>query len=196
MPTLERLDVVIGADAAPLRKELQTVEKELGGLEGLAGNFASSITGALESAVVSGRDLSDVLRRLALDLSRSAFRSALQPLEASIGSGFSGAAGGLSRIFSNLFSGLTAFADGGVIGAPTMFPLGGGRLGLAGEAGPEAVLPLSRGADGRLGVAMQGSAAPQITFNVTAQDVDSFRRSQGQIEAMLSRAVARGQRNL
>jgi phage-related minor tail protein len=70
-------------------------------------------------------------------------------------------------------------------------------MGIAGEAGPEAILPLSRGADGRLGVKAEGRGAPvNITFNVTSPDADSFRRSEGQIAAMLSRAVSRGQRNL
>ena len=38
------------------------------------------------------------------------------------------------------------FAAGGVIGTPTYFPLTQGGVGLAGEAGPEAILPLARGA--------------------------------------------------
>ncbi len=76
------------------------------------------------------------------------------------------------------------------------FPLGG-RRGLAGEAGPEAILPLARGRDGRLGVRAGGGAqALNVTFNVTTQDAQSFRRSEGQIAAMLSRVVGRGQRNL
>ena len=45
---------------------------------------------------------------------------------------------------------LPAFADGGIIDGPSL-------IGLAGEAGPEAVLPLSRGADGRLGVSVTGA---------------------------------------
>jgi lambda family phage tail tape measure protein len=48
-------------------------------------------------------------------------------------------------------TGLAAFARGGVVFGPTVFPFAGG-IGLMGEAGPEAVLPLKRGADGRLGV--------------------------------------------
>ena len=57
-------------------------------------------------------------------------------------------------------------------------------------------LPLKRGSDGRLGVSAQADAALSITFNVTAADADSFVRSESQIAAMLSRAVAQGQRNL
>lgn len=53
-------------------------------------------------------------------------------------------------------SGLMAFARGGVVDRPTMFGFGGGRLGVMGEAGAEAILPLKRGAGGRLGVELTG----------------------------------------
>lgn len=88
------------------------------------------------------------------------------------------------------------FAHGGVLSAPAVFPVAGGRLGVAGEAGPEAILPLSRTGDGRLGVRAQGGGAVSITFNVTTPNAESFRRSESQIAAMLNRAVARGERNL
>ncbi|HUF88330.1 MAG TPA: hypothetical protein VMM59_13195, partial [Thermohalobaculum sp.] len=47
------------------------------------------------------------------------------------------------------------FARGGVVTRPTMFPMANG-LGLMGEAGPEAVMPLKRGPGGRLGVEASG----------------------------------------
>ena len=53
-------------------------------------------------------------------------------------------------------SGIQAYADGGVVNSPTMFKHGGG-LGVMGEAGPEAIMPLKRGANGKLGVQMEGS---------------------------------------
>ena len=52
-------------------------------------------------------------------------------------------------------SGIQAYADGGVVNSPTMFKHGGG-LGVMGEAGPEAIMPLSRGSNGKLGVQMEG----------------------------------------
>ena len=48
-----------------------------------------------------------------------------------------------------------ALADGGVLTGPTPFAFAGG-LGVAGEAGFEAVMPLRRGRDGKLGVASSG----------------------------------------
>jgi phage-related minor tail protein len=70
------------------------------------------------------------------------------------------------------------------------------RIGVAGERGAEAILPLARGRDGRLGVRAGGTPSMSITFNVTTPDADSFRRSETQIAALLARAVAHGHRNL
>ena len=54
----------------------------------------------------------------------------------------------------NVFDGgqVQAFRHGGIINGPTLFPLG-----LAGEAGPEAILPLARGPNGQLGVQTSGA---------------------------------------
>ena len=88
------------------------------------------------------------------------------------------------------------FAKGGVVGAPTYFPLGRG-LGFMGEQGAEAVMPLARGPDGRLGVRGGGGGRPvSVTVNVTTPDAESFRRSEAQVSAALARAVARGQRGM
>jgi phage-related minor tail protein len=117
---------------------------------------------------------------------------------------------GLGNMLNGLFSGSfgfakdaafqqglpVPFAQGGVISSPISFPLANGRLGIAGERGAEAILPLSRGPDGRLGIAARGAGGPMVTINVTTPDAESFRRSETQVAAMLARAVSLGQRNL
>ena len=65
-----------------------------------------------------------------------------------------------------------------------------------GEAGPEAILPLARGADGRLGVRGGGGRTVNVTMNITTPDAAGFQRSQTQIAAEMSRAIQRGGRNL
>ena len=86
------------------------------------------------------------------------------------------------------------FARGGVISGATTFPMRGGT-GLMGEAGPEAIMPLARGPDGRLGVRTQGGGGAHVTMNISTPDVAGFERSQGQIAARLSRALGQGNRN-
>ena len=51
---------------------------------------------------------------------------------------------------------IVPYKKGGVVGAPTMFRYGGSKLGIMGEAGPEAIMPLKRGPSGKLGVEMHG----------------------------------------
>jgi phage-related minor tail protein len=66
-----------------------------------------------------------------------------------------------------------------------------------GEAGPEAVMPLTRGPDGKLGIRSQGGGSAPITvvMNISTPDAQSFRKSQSQVAAEMNRALSRGQRN-
>ena len=68
-------------------------------------------------------------------------------------------------------NGIVPFAMGGLVDRPTLFKFangGAGRLGLMGEAGPEAIMPLRRLPSGRLGVeAAGGNNSAPITVNVS-----------------------------
>jgi lambda family phage tail tape measure protein len=70
-------------------------------------------------------------------------------------------------------TGVTGFAKGGIVNKATMFTFadgGSGRFGLAGEAGPEAIMPLRRGRDGRLGVQAAGGGVKVGEINITVQN--------------------------
>lgn len=168
----------------PLTRATESLRDNLGDLEGLAQRFGTRLTTAFATAATQGQKLSGVMKSLALSLAQTALTQGLRPLGSLLGSGLSQIVGA-GRV--------TAFANGGIVNAPTLFPLGGGT-GLMGEAGPEAVMPLARGPDGRLGV--RGGGGVQVTVNIQTQDAQSFQRSQSQVAAMMARAVARGQRNL
>jgi tape measure domain-containing protein len=74
-------------------------------------------------------------------------------------SGFSGQFAGMAAKGAYFSNGVAAFANGGIVGSPTMFRFANGgttQTGLMGEAGPEAIMPLSRGAGGKLGVNASG----------------------------------------
>ena len=55
-------------------------------------------------------------------------------------------------------------------------------------------MPLTRGADGRLGVTASGGRSVNVVMNIQTPDAESFRRSQGQIAAQVNRVLGRGRR--
>jgi len=184
-------------DALSGAEELREV---LDDLEARSRSFGSAITTALKGAVIDGDSLIEVLQNIAYRFSSISLDVGLKPLETSIGSMVSGASNMLSGALGFSHGGVPgrvqAFATGGVVSQPTYFPMAGGT-GLMGEAGSEAIMPLKRGPDGRLGVAAgEGGAPVQVIFNVNATDAQSFRKSEGQINAMLTRAVGRGRRGV
>lgn len=188
------------SSGAELSGTFDTVEEKTGRLALSANSFASAMTHAFTQATTGGKQFDDVLKSLALRLSSLALQQALKPLVKSIGASAGGAFSdvGASGPF-NFFGagGIKPFATGGVIAAPSYFPLSNGGVGLAGEAGPEAIMPLVRGSDGRLGVAFNGAAAaPHVTVNIATPDAASFRRSEAYITGQIARAVMRAQRNL
>jgi lambda family phage tail tape measure protein len=188
----ETIEIGIHADTAPFVSALENLER-------LSQSFGTQLTGALRSATVSGKGLDDILRRIGVNLAGMALSQGLKPLQSLTGSLFSGLLGNLAGALPFAKGGVPGhvvpFASGGVVSAPTYFPMGR-SLGLMGEAGPEAILPLQRGADGRLGVAAGGGGGVHVVFNVTATDAASFRKSEAQITGMLARATSRGMRSL
>jgi phage-related minor tail protein len=167
-----------------------------------AGGFARAMTQAFSTSITGGKQFDDVLKTLALRISSLAVTAAFKPLAAGLTSGIASLFSGLTSSASAAVSGqnhalggIKPFASGGVIGTPTYFPMMNGGVGLAGEAGPEAIMPLVRGPDGRLGVSGSGGGN-SITVQIATPDVDSFRRSESYVTGQIARAVARGQRSL
>ena len=174
-----------------------SLSRELSDLTRLGENFGSAMSGAFLTAAADGRKLSGVVRSLMQSLSSRALAQALRPLSDAAGNLIGGALGAvLANAKGNVVGGgrVRAFATGGIVTGPTLFPLDSG-LGLMGENGAEAILPLARSSDGKLGVRAGGGSPVSITMNVSTPDAESFRRSEQQIAAALARAVERGQRN-
>jgi len=156
---------------------------------------------AFDGVVFDGMKLSDALETIARSMIQTTYSAAIKPVTDHVG-------GMLGSGISSLVEGLLPFADGaafsqgrvmpfangGVVSGPVSFPMRGGT-GLMGEAGPEAILPLARGADGRLGVRGAGGGGVNVVMNVTTPDVQGFARSKGQIAAQMGRALSRGNRN-
>jgi len=183
------LDAAVGSVTAPM-EDAQRRTKDLGFS---ATAFANAMTRAFAQASAGGKQFDDVLRSVALRLSRMALTQAFKPFAQA-------GAEGLQTVFAGMTGGMpaiTPFASGGVIGTPGYFPLMTGGIGLAGEAGPEAIMPLARGPGGRLGVAASGEGrTASISVHIATPDVSGFRRSEAYIAGQVARAVARGQRGL
>jgi len=150
-------------DAETYARAIKLIEEKYKGA-GDSAKFFESLQDDLKNgfldAIVAGESLSDVFQNLAQSIAKAALEAAL------FGSGpFAAGSGGL---LSSIFGGgggapIKWFADGGVVNRTTAFGLSGGGVGVMGEAGPEAILPLVRASGGALGVRAVGggSDAPQ-----------------------------------
>ena len=133
----------------------------LNGLKSLEDGLLDVLNGT--KSVAAG--FRDMALSIINDLIQIAIRAAIiKPLTAALGIG-TFADGGMFE------GGIQKFANGGVVSRPTFFPMARG-MGLMGEAGPEAIMPLKRGADGRLGVQASGAGGGDIqnvTVNVSVE---------------------------
>ncbi len=114
----------------------------------------------------------------------------------SVGSNSLGGGAAVPNAKGNAFgdSGIMPFARGGIVSSPTLFAFGkgGANLGIMGEAGEEAILPLKRGPDGSLGVQAGGAGGGGVV-NQTTVNVQNDYKLEGAIgvEAIM-RAIQQG----
>lgn len=167
--------------------------------------LSSGISGGLRKAfdglIFDGMKLSDALKTVAKTMVDTIYSIAMKPVTGALGGLLAQGVAGLMGSGMPFANGgafaqgkVMPFAKGGVVGSPTTFPMRGGR-GLMGEAGPEAIMPLARGPDGRLGVQAAGGRTVNVVMNISTPDLQGFQRSQSQLAAQVSRALAHGQRN-
>ena len=167
-------NAVLAAAQAALEEYEETVRRlteKTQAWRDVARDLGFTFTSAFEDAIVRGRRLSEVLRGILQDIARILIRRTItEPVTGFI-------LGQLGGIFGNargnVFVGgnVVPFARGGIVTTPTIFPLARSGIGLMGEAGPEAIMPLRRTRSGRLGVEAVGVGAPTVqqTINVTVQ---------------------------
>lgn len=150
------------------------------GLENSIVNVANGIEGAWN----------DMTKAILEDIGRIILRAQIiQPLAEGISSylpsiagaaATSGAAAGSSSGGTGYLGFSNTFAKGGIVDSPTAFTFGGGgrsKTGLMGEAGSEAILPLSRGSNGDLGV--QAQVTP-ISINIINQSGAEIKQTESQ----------------
>jgi len=175
------------------QSDLQFMKRDLEIIDALALRVTRTLANGFVTASNSGKGFNETLASIGQSLLRLALRETTRTITA-----------GLVKELSGVFAPqgtstaqVAPHALGGVIASPAYFA-SSKAVGLMGERGAEAIMPLARGPDGRLGVVAQDdSARPvSVTVNIATTDIDSFRRSESQITGALARAVARGQRHL
>jgi hypothetical protein len=158
----------------------QSFEDGIKSMGDLAGNLGSSFASAFEGManqltefVTTGKaNFRDFAASVLKDISRMIIRYAIFNAVRGILNAFNPGAAAAplvqaanGRVFAQ--NGIQAFARGGIVDRPTLFPFAKGT-GLMGEAGPEAIIPLKRGRDGKLGVAGGGGGTTNVVVNVDA----------------------------
>lgn len=186
------------AELRRMREALAATGKDAATLER---GLSKGLRRAFDGVVLDGMSLSDALDTVARSMIQTTYSAAIKPVTNHVGGMLADGVNSLVQGILPFADGasfaqgrVTPFATGGIVSGPVAFPMRGG-VGLMGEAGPEAIMPLARGADGKLGVRSAGGGSVNVVMNVSTPDVEGFRRSQGQIAAQLGRALGRGQRN-
>ena len=202
------LEIALGdasAMTAAFEDQLRSVQgsladttRDLGNLER---GFSQGLRSAFDGLVLDGRSLTDVLGGLAEKMVNTAYSAAVNPVTNHFGGLLADGVNGLVSGMMPFAGGGTftqgrvmPFAKGGIVSSPTAFPMRGGT-GLMGEAGPEAIMPLARGSDGRLGVRGAGGGSVTVNMNISTPDVQGFQRSSSQIAAQMSRVLGRSDRH-
>jgi tape measure domain-containing protein len=173
-PVLRRQLELLAAQKDALVKQTQAAKD----MKQLYSDIGTSIKDGVVSAIQGAIDGTKSLQQVASDLLNSianrlldvAINLALFGVMSGTGTG-GGLLGGLFKpnAMGNAYAknGIVPFAYGGVVNRPTLFPFAKG-IGLMGEAGPEAILPLRRGSDGRLGVSSSGGGSTVVNVSVDA----------------------------
>ncbi|HGH7236753.1 TPA: phage tail tape measure protein [Pseudomonas aeruginosa] len=165
---------------------LESARNVAGQTHDLFTNAFRGMEDAVATFATTGKlSFSDFAKSILADMARIATRAAASQALSSLFGGFFGGGNaavqsGVDNLMSNsgLFAnggafagGVQMFATGGaftnsVVSTPTAFGMSGGRLGVMGEAGPEAVMPLTRTSSGALGVRAMGGGGSQINVEV------------------------------
>jgi len=176
---IEAISKELAAEQYKINKLKEAEQQQKDAADSIANSFGSALT----SIVDGTKSVKDAFKSMAAEIIKELYRiyvvkqitnmisAAINPYMPTFTPSENG------NVFSN--GNLVPYADGGVVGSPTTFPMAGGRTGLMGEAGPEAIMPLKRGKNGKLGVQAEGGAGDVIihqNFNFQANGDESVKK--------------------
>ena len=166
-----RIKTILATEAAT-RSLIEAEEQRQSTMDMVTGHIESAFMSMVDGSKSVEDAFKGMLRAILLEIYQ---QQVAKPLAQSIGNFLFPNANG------NAFSGgnVIPFANGGVVSSATMFPMAGNQTGLMGEAGPEAIMPLKRGANGKLGVQMEGGGGNTTVvqnFNFSANGDDSVKK--------------------
>lgn len=199
--TLGQTSVLVTGFDSELRRMKTSLEATGKDIATLERGLSRGLKRAFDGVIFDGLKLSDALHTVAEAMINTTYNAAIKPVTNQVGGLLASGVGALVQNILPFADGapfsqgrVMPFASGGIVSSTTPFGMRGG-MGIMGEAGPEAIMPLARGPDGKLGVRGAGGGGQTIIMNITTPDVQGFQRSQGQIAAQMTRALSRGQRN-
>lgn len=170
----ERIQKLVETEEA-LRKATEAEKQR----ETMMQNIENTIMNGFMAMVDGSQSVEDAFKSMLRNILLEIYKQKVaEPIAKGIG-GFIGKIFGFSNGGAFMGGRVIPFANGGVVSSPTLFPMSG-ATGLMGEAGPEAIMPLKRGPDGKLGVQVNGGGeAPVVinqTFNFSANGDESVKK--------------------
>ena len=162
------------------RDRQAVVEEAASQQEQLANFIGDSMENAMMGIVDGTVSVKDAFKSMASEIIKELYRVLVVQQMVNAAKGFFGLTAADGAVVSG-GSEVKAYANGGVVSGPTTFPMAGGKTGLMGEAGPEAIMPLKRGSNGKLGVQMEGGGGGDVininqSFNFQANGDDSVKK--------------------
>ncbi|MEO9685898.1 MAG: phage tail tape measure protein [Tateyamaria sp.] len=199
--TLDATSVMVTSFDSELRRMRESLSATGKDVATLEKGLSRGLRKAFDGLVFDGLSLSEALQAVGTSMMNATYNAAIKPVTDHVGGLLTSGVGSLVQGILPFADGapfsqgrVMPFASGGIVSSATPFGMRGG-MGVMGEAGPEAIMPLARGPDGKLGVRGGGGSSANVVMNITTPDVQGFARSQNQIAAQMSRALGRANRN-
>lgn len=167
------------ASAKKLKDELSEQEKALKKLQDEYDNLGKAASDNFYDMLTGAQSFSDGFKGIMNSILKSVYDATVGKslsntisnllgstgiLGNATGGGSGSAASGIFSSIGSSISNMFKFADGGVVQGATTFPIGS-NVGMMGEAGAEAIMPLTR-KGGKLGVANYGGGGANVTQNI------------------------------